>query len=478
MSVSGWRPAPRLPDDGRVSRKLVLATAVAAALVAGCDGSTPPPPRPTAAAHDDVVRIVNLNAAMGYMNLAGNSRGTDALTSDFELLADDILAQRGDVANLQEMALPAARELAGILAEKTGDEWQLNWAFSGNATYYTGQKGESGPRPDYRDVPAGNAQLIRIGDGITAQKPLTDDGKKDDGKNADQGIMLPSGGRSFVGAEITTAVGPIAVYNTHLALADQVSDEERAADIAAIQEVTEANSDPTVLTGDFNQNIDFVPGQPYPSPKTVDAIRAFMDTHGYTDTARDEGPTSNEKRKHLGTKRIDYILARGVATTDTVRFVSHESDHWGLATTLDLTATAVSPGTSTPAPTTTTTTTTSTAPAGPTAEGAIARYEEFLHATGTGDVATMCEIAGPAAKKAEDEGFGPCERTMPVMLSMISAEQKAALAAATIDPAKVTEKGATVLIPATAIRAAVTFTSGDIGDAELSYLDGQWFVTD
>ena len=278
--------------------------AVTAALVAGCDGSTPPP-RPTAAAHDDEVRIVNLNAAMGYMNLAGNARGTDALTSDYELLADDILAQRGDVANLQEMALPAARELREILTEKTGDEWQLNWAFSVDATYFTGREGESGPRPDYRDVPAGNAQLIRIGDGITAQKPLTDDGKADDGKNADQGIMLPSGGRSFLGAEITTAAGPVAVYNTHLALADQVSDEERAADVAALQEVTEANPGPTVVTGDFNQAIDVGPGRPYPSPKTVDAIRAFMDTYGYTDTARDKGPTSNEKRKHLGTRRID-----------------------------------------------------------------------------------------------------------------------------------------------------------------------------
>ncbi|GAB1514653.1 hypothetical protein JCM33774_66950 [Actinophytocola sp. KF-1] len=453
--------------------------AVAAAL-AGCDGDTPPP-GPTAAAHDDEVRIVDLNAAMGYMNLAGNARGTDATTADFELLADDILAQRGDVANLQEMALPAARELRGILSEKTGEEWQLNWAFSVKATYYTGQKGESGPRPGYQDVPAGNAQLIRIGDGITAQQPITDDGVKDDGTNADQGIMLPSGGRSFMGAEITTAAGKVAVYNTHLALGDQVADEKRAADVAAIQEVTEARPGPAVVTGDFNQAIDFVPGQPYPNPRTVDAIRAFMDRYGYTDVARDKGPTSNEKRKQLGTKRIDYILARGVATRDTVRFVSHESDHWGLATTLDLTATVAPPTSKTTAPTTTTTpapTTTTTAPAGPTTEGAIARYERYLHAIGASDVPTMCEIAGPAAKKAEDQGFGPCEQTMPVALSMISPEQKAALAEATVDPAQVTEKGGTVLIPAAAVRAAVAFTPGDLGDAELSYLDGQWFVTD
>ncbi|MBB4910627.1 endonuclease/exonuclease/phosphatase family protein [Actinophytocola algeriensis] len=465
-------------------RKLVLVIA-AAALVAGCDSATPrPTPTPTATAGHDEVRIVNLNAAMGYKNGAGDAAGTDALTSDYELLADDILNQRGDVANLQEMALPASRELRTILEEKTGDTWELNFSFSGNATYYTGQKGESGPRPDYRDVPAGNAQLIRIGDGITRQKPLTDDGKKDDGKTPDQGIMLPSVGRSFVGAELTVPGGTVAVYNTHLALADQVADEVRAGDVLKIQEITEADTVPSVLTGDFNQTIDFVPGQPYPSPKTVDAIRAFMDTYGYADVGRDKGPTSNEKRKFLGTKRIDYILARGIRTTDTVRFVSHESDHWGLATTIafdGIPSSDVPPPT--PLPTTGTTTsqaptTTTTAPAGPTTEGAITRYQQYLHAVGAADVATMCEIAGPAAKRAEDEGFGPCEQTMPVALSMFSPEQRTALLDATVDPAKVAGGGTTVRIPAAAVRAAVTFTSSDLGDAVMSYLDGEWFVTD
>lgn len=476
------RGAP-FPDDGRVPRKLLLVMAVAA-LVAGCDTASPEPtPTSTGAAEPGEVRIVNLNAAMGYKNSAGDSAGTDALTSDYELLADDILGQRGDVANLQEMALPASQELRTVLEKKTGDKWELNFSFSGNATYYTGQKGESGPRPDYRDVPAGNAQLIRIGDGITSQKPLTDDGKMDDGKTKDQGIMLPSIGRSFVGAEITVPGGKVAVYNTHLALADQVADDVRAGDVLKIQEITEADSAPSVVTGDFNQTIDFVPGQPYPSPKTVDAIRAFMDTYGYADVARDQGPTSNEKRKFLGTKRIDYILARGVRTTDTVRFVSHESDHWGLATTIafeGIPSSDVPPPT--PPPSTTSETTSAppatTTPADPTTEGAIARYQQFLHATGAGDVATMCEIAGPAAKQAEDQGFGPCEQTMPVTLSMISPEQKAALLDATVDPAKVTGSGTTVQIPAAAIRAAVPFTSSDIGDAVLSYLDGAWFVTD
>jgi endonuclease/exonuclease/phosphatase family metal-dependent hydrolase len=456
---------------GAVSRKLVLAMA-ATVLVTACDGSTPPS-SPTEVTHDDEVRIVNLNAAMGYKNSKGDSAGTDATTADFQLLADDIVGQRGDIANLQEMALPAAQELREILGRKTGEKWELNWGFSVHATYFTGEKGETGPRADYQDVQAGNAQLIRIGDGITGQKPLTMDGENDD-----QGIMLPSGNRSFQGAEITTANGKVAVYNTHLALAD-VPDDQRATDVETIQKATEANSVPTVVTGDFNQTIDVTRGQK--QSKTIQALRAFMDTYGYTDVAKDQGPTSNEKRRYLGGKRIDYILARGVAATDTVRFVSHESDHWGLATTLDLAGAA--PSSDVPPPTTssappTTTTTTTTAPAGPTTEGAIARYEKFLHAVGASDIATMCEIAGPAAKQAEDQGFGPCEQTMPVTLSMISAEQKAALAKATVDPAKVTAQGATVQIPATAVTAAVPFTSGDLGDAVLSYQGGEWFITD
>lgn len=445
----------------------------ATVLVTACDGSTPPP-SPTEVTHDDDVRVVNLNAAMGYKNTAGDDAGTDATTEDLGLLADDIVGQRGDIANLQEMALPAAKELREILGTKTGEKWELNWAYSVNATYYTGRKNEPEPPPGYREAPAGNAQLIRIGDGITGQKPLTVDGEHDD-----QGIMLPSGNRSFQGAEITTAHGKVAVYNTHLALAD-VPDEKRAEDVVRIQQATEASDVPTVVTGDFNQTIDFVPGQPYPNRKMVNAIRAFMRTYGYTDVAKDKGQTSNEKRKYLGTKRIDYILARGVAATDTVRFVSHESDHWGLATTLDLQGAAPSteaPPTSS-APPATTTTTTTTAPAGPTAEGAIARYETFLHAVGASDIATMCEIAGPAAKQAEDQGFGPCEQTMPVTLSMISAEQKAALREATVDPAKITAQGATVEIPAAAVTAAVPFTSGDLGDAVLSYQNGEWFITD
>ncbi|MEV6895977.1 hypothetical protein [Amycolatopsis sp. NPDC051372] len=111
--------------------------------------------------------------------------------------------------------------------------------------------------------------------------------------------------------------------------------------------------------------------------------------------------------------------------------------------------------------------------------GAIARYETFLHAVGKEDLATTCEIAAPAAKKAQDEGWGPCEKTFPITFQMISTTQKQALRSATVDRGRVTESSSTkVEIPAAAVRASVKFTDSDLGDATLEYRGGQWFVTD
>lgn len=117
--------------------------------------------------------------------------------------------------------------------------------------------------------------------------------------------------------------------------------------------------------------------------------------------------------------------------------------------------------------------------AAPGVPGAIDRFEQFLHALGRADVATMCEIAGPAAKRAEREGFGPCEQTMPIVSAMMSAAQKTALLSATVDPARVTVPAADrVVIPARAVRASVVFTARDLGDSVMEHIDGAWYVTD
>jgi endonuclease/exonuclease/phosphatase (EEP) superfamily protein YafD len=51
--------------------------------------------------------------------------------------------------------------------------------------------------------------------------------------------------------------------------------------------------------------------------------------------AADLGPTIDQKQPEKDSRRIDYIFVRGARTSDTVRFVSHESDHWGLATNVE-----------------------------------------------------------------------------------------------------------------------------------------------
>lgn len=114
-----------------------------------------------------------------------------------------------------------------------------------------------------------------------------------------------------------------------------------------------------------------------------------------------------------------------------------------------------------------------------TTEAAIARFETFLHALGSTDVATMCEIAGPAAAQAEAEGFGPCESTMAIMAGMPSAEQSAALLTATIDPELVDDSTpGQVVIPVEAIVAEASFSTEELGDTTLAYQDGDWFVVD
>lgn len=114
-----------------------------------------------------------------------------------------------------------------------------------------------------------------------------------------------------------------------------------------------------------------------------------------------------------------------------------------------------------------------------TKEGAIQRYEQYLQAVGREDIATVCEVAGPAAKQAEDQGFGPCTSTFVVTFQMISPAQKKALRTATVDPQRVDEPTpAKVEIPTAAIRASVTFSESELGNSTLEYLKDNWYVTD
>jgi hypothetical protein len=118
-------------------------------------------------------------------------------------------------------------------------------------------------------------------------------------------------------------------------------------------------------------------------------------------------------------------------------------------------------------------------PAPRTTEGAIQRYEQYLHALGREDIDTVCEVAGPAAKKAQDQGLGPCTSTYAAVFQMISPAQKKALQTATVDPQRVAVRTSNKIeMPVEAVRASATFSESDLGSYTLEYLKNDWYITD
>ncbi|WP_436791448.1 hypothetical protein [Yinghuangia sp. YIM S10712] len=119
-------------------------------------------------------------------------------------------------------------------------------------------------------------------------------------------------------------------------------------------------------------------------------------------------------------------------------------------------------------------------PAPKSKEGAIQRYEQFLHAVGREDLDTICEVAGPAAEKAEDDGFGPCRSTFPITFRMIPDSQQQAMRTATVDPQRVVVQGPTkVVIPLSAVKSTSPLSEEAMGDsATVEYIGNNWYVTD
>lgn len=118
-------------------------------------------------------------------------------------------------------------------------------------------------------------------------------------------------------------------------------------------------------------------------------------------------------------------------------------------------------------------------PAPRTQEGAIQRYEQYLHALGREDIDTVCDVAGPAAQKAQDEGLGPCTSTYAVVVQMISPAQKKALQTATVDPQRIAVRTPDKIeMPVEAVRASATFTESNLGSYTLEYLKNNWYITD
>ena len=118
-------------------------------------------------------------------------------------------------------------------------------------------------------------------------------------------------------------------------------------------------------------------------------------------------------------------------------------------------------------------------PAPRTKEGAIQRYEQYLHALGREDIDTVCDVAGPAAKKAEDQGLGPCTSTYATVFQMVSPAQKKALQTATVDPQRVAVRTPDKIeMPVESVRSSATFSESDLGSYTLEYLKNDWYITD
>jgi hypothetical protein len=75
--------------------------------------------------------------------------------------------------------------------------------------------------------------------------------------------------------------------------------------------------------------------------------------------------------------------------------------------------------------------------ASPTVEDAVARFEQFLHAFGAGDVATACAIGSVAVEA--DAGGMSCEQAGALLVQMSSEDELAALRAVTVDRAQVVQ---------------------------------------
>ncbi len=135
---------------------------------------------------------------------------------------------------------------------------------------------------------------------------------------------------------------------------------------------------------------------------------------------------------------------------------------------------SASAGTEQPSPTGT-----GSRPAPKTKERAIQRYEQYLRGLGREDIGTVCEVAGPGAKKAEEMGFGPCTSTYAIVFQMISPDQKKALQTATVDPQRVSVRTLDrIEMPLEAVRSSATFSEEDLGSYTLEYIANDYYIID
>jgi endonuclease/exonuclease/phosphatase family metal-dependent hydrolase len=260
-----------------MTRRLWLACALAACLTTGLYGQVAPPSQaPSSAPASRPLKVLTFNIH--------HAEGTDGKV-DVARIARIIQDTHADIVGLQEVDRGVERTARRDLLKEIADLTGLEFAFGKNMDHQGG---------DY-----GNALLT--------SRPIVSVGNR----------LLPNvgGGESRGVLQVVVDVDgrQILVLTTHLD--HRAADPQRVASADAIVEMSQGfGSGPVIVIGDFND----VPG----SPTWTRLMTVFTDT--WAAVGRGDGFTIPVEAP---SKRIDWILVRGLEPVSAEVLNSNASDH-------------------------------------------------------------------------------------------------------------------------------------------------------
>jgi endonuclease/exonuclease/phosphatase (EEP) superfamily protein YafD len=146
------------------------------------------------------------------------------------------------------------------------------------------------------------------------------------------GLGFHSRHRFALSGTVTTASGPVRVFNAHLDT--RINGADRLAQLAPVLDAAASTNGPVLIGGDFNSNGFYWLGHVLPVPamhSQADRISQAMSARGFRSTL----PISTSTFDYLG-MHLDWIWARGVQVGTTAVYPMHFSDHHALATRVGL----------------------------------------------------------------------------------------------------------------------------------------------
>jgi len=278
------------------------------------------------------LRLLTLNIGGGAANSPGNEKGFDP--GDVPALAQRILDGDIDVANLQEIFNNDAYALEEELERQSGDEWTIVFAPASLKLQFGGGTFPAGANS------FGNAIAVRApSDGMAGATGLSlVDSTTERLSDPSYFFWGPDGeGRSVGAVTVETPSGQRVTIGTAHTDYTGVSPEDQATQLQQLREHTEAfaaetGGDQTVMTGDFNHEID----EQNPSGAT---LRSWLDDY--------ENAGGSIHGTHENGKTIDYVwTSEGLDYDDVSRLLgdrpdipgndANMSDHDGIAVDLNL----------------------------------------------------------------------------------------------------------------------------------------------